>query len=46
MEVPLQRTGDVWHAAVDGCPLSGVLYGFRVEGTTGWDSGDRCVPYI
>ena len=41
VEVPLQRTGSVWHVAVDGCPLSGVLYGFRVEGTTGWEAGDR-----
>lgn len=41
VEVPLERTGNTWHIAVDGCPLSGVLYGFRVEGSTGWDAGDR-----
>lgn len=35
------RTGNVWHAAVEGCPLSGVLYGYKVEGQTGWESGDR-----
>lgn len=35
------RTGNVWHAAVEGCPLSEVLYGYKVEGQTGWESGDR-----
>ena len=46
VEVPLERTGDTWHIAVEGCPLSGVLYGFRVEGSTGWDAGDRCVACL
>ena len=45
VELPLDpahhRTGNVWHAAVEGCPLSGVLYGYRVEGQTGWETGDR-----
>ena len=46
VEIPLEpeqhRTGNVWHAAIEGCPLSGVLYGYRVDGQTGWDAGDRC----
>ncbi|CAL5221257.1 g3414 [Coccomyxa viridis] len=45
VEIPLEpehhRTGNVWHAAIEGCPLSGVLYVYRVDGQTGWDAGDR-----
>ena len=48
VEIPLEgehhRSGNVWHAAIHGCPLSGVLYGYRVEGQTGWETGDRHVP--
>ena len=47
VEIPLEgehhRSGNVWHAAIHGCPLSGVLYGYRVEGETGWETGDRHV---
>jgi pullulanase/glycogen debranching enzyme len=45
VEVPLERSGNTWHVAVEGCPLSGVLYGFRVEGSTGWETGDRCALF-
>ncbi len=41
LEPTTHRTGNVWHAAVEGCPLSGVLYGYKVEGQTGWEAGDR-----
>ena len=47
VEIPLEgehhRSGNVWHAAIHGCPLSGVLYGYRLEGETGWETGDRHV---
>lgn len=33
--------GDVWHVALEGLPGSGVLYGFRVQGEGGWDTGYR-----
>ena len=49
VEIPLEpehhRTANVWHAAIEGCPLSGVLYVYRVDGQTGWDAGDRCSPF-
>ena len=35
------RSGDVWHIAVEGLPRSGVLYGFRVDGEGGWETGHR-----
>jgi len=46
LDPAVHRTGNVWHAAVEGLPLSGVLYGYKVEGTTGWETGDRraCFP--
>ena len=43
-EVALARSGDVWHARVDGLPLSGVRYGYRVRGEGGWEDGDRWEP--
>jgi hypothetical protein len=33
--------GDVWHVALEGLPGSGVLYGFRVKGEGGWETGYR-----
>ncbi|CAL8468466.1 g8006 [Coccomyxa elongata] len=41
LEPATHRTGNVWHVDVEGCPLSGVLYGYKVEGQTGWETGDR-----
>ena len=35
------RTGDIWHIALEGLPKSGVLYGYRVEGEGGWETGHR-----
>lgn len=46
-EVPTQvielkhRTGNTWHVLVEGLPLSGVLYGYRVDGPKGWEKGHR-----
>lgn len=31
----------VWHMEVEGLPSSGVLYGFRVAGKGGWETGYR-----
>lgn len=38
-----QRSGDVWHISLEGLPGSGVMYGFKVAGDGGWDTGHRCV---
>ena len=35
------RTGDIWHIAIEGLPKSGVLYGYRVDGEGGWETGHR-----
>jgi hypothetical protein len=40
-EVPMNRSGEVWHVALEGLPRSGVLYGFRVHGDGGWETGYR-----
>ncbi|GBF96584.1 isoamylase-type starch debranching enzyme [Raphidocelis subcapitata] len=40
-ELPMNKTGDVWHVALEGLPGSGVLYGFRVKGEGGWETGYR-----
>ncbi|KIZ03733.1 glycogen operon protein GlgX [Monoraphidium neglectum] len=37
----MNKTGDVWHVALEGLPGSGVLYGYRVLGQGGWDTGYR-----
>lgn len=36
------RTGGHWHCFLAGLPRSGVLYGFRVAGEGGWETGHRC----
>lgn len=38
------RSGDVWHIAVEGLPRSGILYGYRVSGEGGWETGHRWDP--
>ena len=38
------RTGDVWHIAIEGLPKSGILYGYRVDGEGGWETGHRWDP--
>lgn len=35
------KTGDVWHAAVSGCPQAGVRYAFRVSGPDDAAAGHR-----
>jgi isoamylase len=35
IELPMTRTGDVWHLHVDALPRSGVRYGYRVVGEPG-----------
>ena len=35
------KTANVWHAHVEDLPLSGVLYGYRVDGPKGWEKGHR-----
>ena len=37
------KTGHVWHVLVEGLPLSGVLYAFKVQGEGGWETGGRSV---
>lgn len=41
LEAPMLRTGDTWHAFVEGLPQAGVLYGYRVDGQGGWDTPYR-----
>ena len=36
------RTGDVWHCTIEGLPHSNILYGFKVIGEGGWETGHRC----
>ncbi|KAK9829065.1 hypothetical protein WJX72_003715 [[Myrmecia] bisecta] len=47
-QIPLDpaahRTGDIWHVAVAGLPSSGVLYGYKVDGEGGWETGHRWYP--
>lgn len=31
-EIPLKRSGDIWHIFVQGLPLTGVFYAYRCEG--------------
>lgn len=40
----LSAAGDVWHLEVKDCPQSGILYGFRVFGEGGWETGHRWDP--
>uniref|UniRef100_A0A0D6R0S4 isoamylase n=1 Tax=Araucaria cunninghamii TaxID=56994 RepID=A0A0D6R0S4_ARACU len=35
------KTGDRWHVCIENLPLSGVLYGYRVDGPQGWQEGHR-----
>ena len=43
-ELVMQRSGDVWHVEAQGCPKKGVLYGVRVYGEGGWETGHRWDP--
>eukprot|EP01018_Ginkgo_biloba_P035113 Gb_12187 [translate_table: standard] len=35
------KTGHIWHISVENLPLSGVLYGYHVDGPKGWEKGHR-----
>lgn len=35
------KTGHTWHVLVHDLPMSGVLYGYRVDGPKGWEKGHR-----
>lgn len=43
-ELDMTRTGDAWHVTASGCPKQGVLYGVRVFGEGGWETGERWDP--
>ncbi|GAQ84892.1 isoamylase [Klebsormidium nitens] len=38
------RTENVWHVAVKDLPKKGVLYGYKVSGEGGWETGLRWSP--
>lgn len=39
------RTGDTWHVMLSALPsLEGLCYGWRVEGDTAWETGNRFQP--
>eukprot|EP00898_Chlorokybus_atmophyticus_P006597 jgi/Chlat1/6939/Chrsp52S06606 len=38
------RTGNVWHICLEGMPLRGLRYSYRVGGEGGWDKGHRWDP--
>lgn len=38
---PTLVAGDVWHVQLQGLPLSGIAYGYRVAGEGGWEQGHR-----
>ena len=40
------KTGHVWHVLVEGLPLSGVLYAFKVQGDGGWETGGRSAVHL
>ena len=44
LDPAVHRTGGQWHCFVEGLPRSGVLYGYRVAGEGGWETGHRWVP--
>lgn len=40
-ELDMVKTGDVFHVEAVGCPRVNVLYGVRVSGEGGWETGHR-----
>jgi isoamylase len=36
--------GDVWHVLLEGLGKADVLYGFKVAGEGGWETGHRWFP--
>lgn len=44
-ELPLTKgESGLWTILLEGCPRSGVLYGYRVDGEGGWETGYRWDP--
>ena len=41
MDPAKHKTGHTWHVLVQDLPMSGVLYGYRVDGPKGWEKGHR-----
>ncbi|KAH9625411.1 hypothetical protein KSS87_008201, partial [Heliosperma pusillum] len=41
LDPTLNRTGDIWHILIEDLPLSGVLYGYRMDGPQDWQQGHR-----
>uniref|UniRef100_A0A1D1Z135 isoamylase n=1 Tax=Anthurium amnicola TaxID=1678845 RepID=A0A1D1Z135_9ARAE len=35
------KTGDIWHICVEGLPLHGIHYGYRIDGSKAWEKGHR-----
>jgi pullulanase/glycogen debranching enzyme len=40
-ELKMVRTDNIWHVEAKGCPHKGILYGVRVTGSGGWETGHR-----
>ena len=40
----VNRTNGVWHITLEGVPRAGLLYGYRVNGEGGWETGARWAP--
>lgn len=41
LDPSVNKTGDIWHVAIEKLPLKGIQYGWRVGGEGGWESGHR-----
>eukprot|EP00850_Spirogloea_muscicola_P014357 SM000102S09215 [mRNA] locus=s102:296863:303330:+ [translate_table: standard] len=41
LDAEKNKTGNVWHVAVHGVPLRGVVYGYKIDGPQGWEAGHR-----
>lgn len=44
LDAQSNRAGNIWHIAIEGLPKQGVLYGYRVDGEGGWETGHRWDP--
>lgn len=40
-ELDMNRSGDTWHAQLEGLPGIDVCYGYKVAGEGGWETGNR-----
>ncbi|KMT19791.1 hypothetical protein BVRB_1g008450 [Beta vulgaris subsp. vulgaris] len=41
LDPSLNKTGDTWHICIEDLPRSGVLYGYRIDGSQDWPQGHR-----